>query len=72
MIWQATRGLQEAEMLLEDMGQHLQNAGDSDRAEIFFTKAYEIQKRASKFQELAVDQESLSAEDLDPQQESAG
>jgi two-component system, chemotaxis family, protein-glutamate methylesterase/glutaminase len=65
MIWQVTRGLQEAEMLLEHMGQHLQNAGDSDKAEIFFAKAHEIQKQASKFQELAVDHESLSAENLD-------
>ncbi len=60
MIWQATRGLQEAEMLLEHMGRHIQEAGDPAEAEKFFAKAREIEKRASRFQKMAMENESLS------------
>jgi two-component system chemotaxis response regulator CheB len=64
-IWQVTRGLQETEMLLEHMGQHIRHAGDPDRAKKFFTKAREIGKRASQFQRLALEHESLSRYNLE-------
>jgi two-component system, chemotaxis family, protein-glutamate methylesterase/glutaminase len=67
MIWQVTRGLQEAEMLLEHMGRHIQDHGDSSRAEKFFIKARELASRAIQFQEVAQRHESLSDENLEHQ-----
>ena len=69
LIWQVTRGLQEAEMLLEHMGRHIRDAGDPSRAQKFFAKARELEKRASRFQEMATDHESLSSNKLDPSSE---
>lgn len=66
MIWKVTRGLQEAEMLLEHMGRHIRDAGDPIRAQKFFSKAQELENRASRLQELATDHESLSGNDLEP------
>ena len=65
MIWSAARGLQEAEMLLEHMGQHFREAGDPIRAEKLFAKAQDLGKRASRFQEIANDHESMSGNKLD-------
>jgi two-component system, chemotaxis family, protein-glutamate methylesterase/glutaminase len=70
MIWQVTRGLQEAEMVLEHMGQHIRDQGDSARAEKFFAKAREIASRAVRFQDVAQDHESLSSENLEQYQPS--
>jgi two-component system chemotaxis response regulator CheB len=64
-IWQVTRGLQESIMLLEHMGKHIREAGDSNRAEKFFSKARELEKQASRFQELAREHESISENKLE-------
>ncbi len=69
MIWQATRGSQEAEMLLEHMGQHIRDAGDPVRADKFFAKAREIAKRASRLQKMALENESLSESSLEQAEE---
>ena len=42
-IWQVTRSLQETVMLLQHMGRHIQDAGDSSRAEKFFAEARELE-----------------------------
>lgn len=63
-IWQAARGLQETKMLLEHMGRHIRDAGDPARAEKFFAKAHELEKQASRFQEITRDHESLSEENI--------
>jgi len=68
MVWQVTRGLQEASMLLGHIGQHMQNAGEADRAGIFLAKARELNQRASKFQKIALDHEILSSENLEEEQ----
>jgi len=65
MIWQVTRGLQETEMLLEHIGQHIRGAGDADRAQNFFAKASEIGKRASQFQAIALEHESLNTDNVE-------
>jgi two-component system chemotaxis response regulator CheB len=70
MIWQATRGLQEVEMLLKHIGQHIRDAGDPQQAESFFAKARELEGRASRFQKEALDHESLSTDTLIKQQPS--
>jgi two-component system, chemotaxis family, protein-glutamate methylesterase/glutaminase len=70
MIWQVTRGLQEAEMLLEHMGSHIRDHGDSARAEKFFAKARDLASRAIQFQNVAQGHESLSDENLEQPQPS--
>ncbi len=65
MLWQAMRGFQEAEMLLEHMGKHIQDAGDSARAEKFLVKARELARRANRLQQLARQQESLSESNIE-------
>lgn len=64
-IWQVTRGLQEAEMLLKHMGQHFQDAGADETAKKFFEKARELSIRSSRFQEAALNHESLSTTKLE-------
>jgi two-component system chemotaxis response regulator CheB len=68
MIWQVTRGLQEAEMLLEHMGRHIQENGDSTKAERFFEKARELASRSLRFQDAAQGHESLSIENVEQNQ----
>ncbi|MFT3892028.1 MAG: chemotaxis protein CheB [Anaerolineales bacterium] len=68
MIWQVTRGFQEATMLLEHIGRHMKELGESARAEIFLQKSRELNQRASRFQNLALGHESLSEENLDGKQ----
>jgi two-component system, chemotaxis family, protein-glutamate methylesterase/glutaminase len=68
-IWQVTRGLQETVILLQHMGHHFKEAGENARAEKFFAKARELEKRASRFQELAQEHESLSEEKLETPRE---
>jgi two-component system chemotaxis response regulator CheB len=64
-LWQVTRGLQEGQLLLEHMGQHMQEAGEDTRAEIAFAKAHELGKRATRFVDLAQEHESISSNKLD-------
>jgi two-component system chemotaxis response regulator CheB len=68
IIWQVARGLQEGQMLLEHMGQHMRDAGENDRAEKFFAKARDLGRRAAHFAEAARAQESLSSENISEQQ----
>ena len=68
MISQVTRNLQEVEMLLEHMGQHIRDTGDHAKAEKFFAKAVEVGRRASHFQEIAVEHESLSTDNVEQKQ----
>ncbi len=64
LIWQTTRGFQEASMLLEHLGQHLRGHGEAATAERFLAKARELNQQASMFQEIAVGQERVSEENL--------
>jgi len=64
MLWQVIRSFEEGVMLLNVMGKHLQDAGDSDRAEIFFTKARQLEKRSKTFHDEAFEHESLSGDNL--------
>ena len=68
LIWQTTRGFQEASMLLEHMGQHLRENGEVATAKRFLAKARELNQQASRFQQMAVGQEGLSEERLRRQQ----
>jgi two-component system chemotaxis response regulator CheB len=64
MLWQVMRSLEEGVMLLNQMGQNLQVAGDNERAEIFFAKAKELEKRSNTFHETVLKHESLSGDNL--------
>jgi two-component system chemotaxis response regulator CheB len=65
LIWQAVRGLQETEMLLEHMGHHFQEAGDAARVQKFLSKAREIGREAAQFHELAVRHDQFTATKLE-------
>jgi two-component system, chemotaxis family, protein-glutamate methylesterase/glutaminase len=67
-VWQTVRSLQEATMLLEHMGQHMQENGRSPQADLFLAKAHEFNQQASRLQRVAVDNESLSSATLGQQQ----
>lgn len=64
-LWQVTRGLQEGQMLLEHIGHHMQEAGESARAKKALAKAHELGKRATEFAKLAQEHESLSGNKLE-------
>ena len=64
MLWQVMRSLEEAVMLLNQMGQMRQVAGDSARAQVFFTKAAELEIRSNTFHETVLTHESLSGDNL--------
>ena len=64
---QSIRGFQEASMLLEHIGQHMQSAGDAKSARIFLAKARELNQRAGMFQKIAIGHEILSSENLEEQ-----
>ncbi len=63
-LWQATRGLQETEMLLEHMAKHVQAAGDEATANRFLAKAREIGRQASRLQLDSIRHEHLTRENL--------
>jgi two-component system chemotaxis response regulator CheB len=67
LIWQTTRGFQEASMLLEHVGRHMQENGGSTQAEAFLAKARELNQQASRFQNIAVGYEGLSTENVQQQ-----
>jgi two-component system chemotaxis response regulator CheB len=69
MLWQVIRSLEESLMLLDHMGRHLQEAGDDDRANLFFAKARELEKRSRTFHDSVLDHESLSGDNLGQQPE---
>ena len=64
MLWQVIRSYEEVVMLLNHMGDHLNNAGDDGRAKIFRDKARQLEKRSRTFHEMVLDHESLSGDNL--------
>ena len=68
LIWQVTRSFQEASMLLQHMAQHLQEKGESAPAEVFLEKSRELNKQASRFQRVALDNEILTGDAIEHKQ----
>ena len=64
MLWQVIRSFEEGVMLLNEMGNHLREAGAPERAEIFFVKARELEKRSKAFHDVTLGHESLSGDNL--------
>ena len=69
MLWQVIRSYEEALMLLQHMGRHLEEAGDTGRAAVFFKKASEIEKRSRTFHDATLEHESLSGDNLGQESE---
>ena len=65
MLWQVMRSLEEAVMLIQHMGQHIQEDGDAARAKAFFKKARELEARSKTLHATVQKHESLSADNLD-------
>lgn len=64
MLWQVMRSLEEGVMLVQHMGEHIKSEGDATRAEIYFSKARELERRSQTFHEQVRQHESLSADNL--------
>jgi two-component system chemotaxis response regulator CheB len=71
LLWQVIRSFEEAVLLLHHMGQHLQEAGDATRAEIFLAKARELEQRSRTYHADVLQHESLSGDNLGQQPEGA-
>ena len=69
MLYQYMRSLEEAVMLLDHMGHHLEEAGDAARAQPFLAKARELEQRSSTVHAAALQHESLSGDNLGQQPE---
>jgi two-component system chemotaxis response regulator CheB len=67
LVWQTTRGFQEASMLLEHIGRHMQESNGSAQADVFLAKARELNQQASRFHKIATSRENLSPINLRPQ-----
>ncbi len=64
LVWQATRGYQEASMLLEHLAGHLRAHGAADTADLFLRKSREMNLQASALHKMVLSQESLSEEKI--------
>ena len=64
LLWQTTRGYQEASMLLEHIASHLREHGEAATADTFQAKSRELNRQASELRNITVRQESLSEEKL--------
>jgi two-component system chemotaxis response regulator CheB len=69
LVWQTTRGFQEASMLLEHIGRHMQENGGAAEAERFLAQAREFNRQASQFQRFATDRGSPRGENVRVQRE---
>lgn len=58
-MWQTVRGYQEASMLLGHIGRHMQDHGGSAQADVFLSKARELDRQAGRLQRIATERESL-------------
>lgn len=67
MLWQIIRGLEEAVMLLKQMGQDAKKAGQGSRASAIYKKARELERRSLELQKRALTHESLSGENVGQQ-----
>jgi two-component system chemotaxis response regulator CheB len=64
MLWQVMRSLEEAVMIVEHMGQQIENDGDAARAKAFFAKARELEARSKLLHEAVRKHESLSGDNI--------
>jgi hypothetical protein len=58
------RSLEEAVMLVEHMGHHLEAAGAFERAAVFFAKARDLERGSKSYRDDVLRHESLSGDNL--------
>ncbi len=63
-LWNTLRGIEESEMLMSHIAQHLREANDVDTAELFLQKADDAQRRADLVRQAVMSHEILSTEKL--------
>lgn len=61
-LWQTLRAMEEAVMLLEHLGQHLQDTGQPVEAGAFQDKAHQMRARARALREIAIGHETITEE----------
>jgi two-component system chemotaxis response regulator CheB len=64
MLWKVMRSLEEGVMLVKHMGQQIQEGGDETRANLYFSKAGDLETRSKLFHDMVLKHESLSADNL--------
>lgn len=64
MLWKVMRSLEEGVMLVKHMGARIKDAGDADRAAVYFAEARELEQRSKVFHDLVLKHESVSADNL--------
>jgi two-component system chemotaxis response regulator CheB len=64
LITEVQRSLHEGVLLLDQMGLDLEQAGDAQRAQAFFAKARELERRSHGFRAAAMEQEILGRESV--------
>jgi two-component system, chemotaxis family, protein-glutamate methylesterase/glutaminase len=62
MLYQAMRGLEETNMLLNNIGEHFSQTHQQDTAELFFRKSLEIAKQARVIHDSILKHELLSGD----------
>ncbi|HEX8465960.1 MAG TPA: chemotaxis protein CheB, partial [Abditibacterium sp.] len=65
-LWSGVRALEESEMLLDHMAQHLEQAGEGEVAQPFVEQARRAKARAALVRQAALDSEVLSEEKIEP------
>ena len=63
-LWNTLRGIEESEMLMNHIAEHLREANDSEMAELFLQKSEEASKRAELVRQAVMSNETLSQEKL--------
>lgn len=63
-LWSALRGIEESEMLMSHMAQHLRQVNEFNTAELFLQKAEEANRRADLVRQAVMSHEMLSKEKL--------
>ena len=63
-LWSTLRGIEESEMLMSHIAQHLHEANDGDTAELFKQKANDAKRRADLVRQAVMSHEILSIEKL--------
>ncbi len=63
-LWNVLRGIEESELLMTHMTEHLRQANDGDTAELFLQKAEEAKRRAELIRQALMRHETLSEEKL--------
>ena len=62
LLWQAMRGLEESNMLLEQLGRHFEQADQEGAAQLFLSKARYMAKQARVIHDAIFEQQTISAD----------